>query len=277
MRTRKSYQFRERFGLNPTVPAMFGYGRTVHTSIQKLHERFADSVPAASDAEQAVDDTFHLKHVPQSGDPINRPGAYERAKNSAAEIAKKYVKDHSSDFERERTLEATFEIPAANCVIAGAIDLLLCEDAEGQIVDAAIVDFKAMEGGEEPEDNEELDWTELALQVQLYAHAAEQVLGENARTGSVHLLKDNQRVEVPITQQAVDAALANIEWAVQGILASDFPMRPHAEKCAECDFAMICPRAAENFASGNTPPPLHLPGDTTEMARAFSKFENDAG
>jgi DNA helicase-2/ATP-dependent DNA helicase PcrA len=273
----KSYQFRERFGLNPTVPAMFGYGRTVHTSIQKLHERFADSVPAASDAGQAVEDTFHLKHVPQSGDPINRPGAYERAKNSAIEIATKYVEDHSSDFERERTLEATFEIPAANCVITGAIDLLLREDAEGQIVDAVIVDFKAMEGGEEPEDNEELDWTELSLQVQLYARAAEQVLGENARTGIVHLLKDNQRVQVPITQQAVDAALANIEWAVQGILASDFPMRPHAEKCADCDFAMICPRAAENFASGSTPPPLHLPGNTTEMARAFSKFEKDAG
>lgn len=110
-------------------------------------------------------------------------------------------------------------------------------------------------------------------EVQLYARAAEQVLGENARTGSVHLLKDNQRVEVPITQQAVDAALANIEWAVRGILESDFPMRPHREKCAECDFAMICPRRAENFGSTNTPPPLHLPGNKTERARAFSKFE----
>ncbi len=269
----KSYQFRERFGLNPTVPAMFGYGRTVHTSIQKLHERFTESLPAASDAAQAVEDTFHLKHVPQSKDPINRPGAYERAKNSATEIAKKYVEDHSADFERERTLEATFEIPAANCVITGAIDLLLREDAKGQIIDAAIVDFKAMEGGEEPEDSEELDWTELSLQVQLYAHAAVHVLGEKARTGCVHLLKDNQRVEVPITLEAVNAALANIEWAVKGILASDFPMRPYPKKCAECDFEMICPRAPEDFTSENTPPPLHLPGNRTEMARAFSKFK----
>jgi DNA helicase-2/ATP-dependent DNA helicase PcrA len=193
------------------------------------------------DAEQAVEATFHLKHVPQSNEPLNRPGAYERAKASAAEIAKNYVEDHFNDFERERTLEATFEIPAANCVITGAIDLLLHEDPDG---------------------------------------AADQMLGENARTGSVHLLKDNKRIEIPITQNAVNAALVNIEWAVQGILASDFPMRPHSGKCAKCDFAMICPRTPQNFAAQiPAPPPLHLPGGLTEMARAFSLYQgqDDAG
>jgi DNA helicase-2/ATP-dependent DNA helicase PcrA len=270
----KSYQFRERFGLNPPVPAMFGYGRTVHTSIQKLHERFMDSIPSVSDAESAVEDTFHLKHVPPSSGPVNRPGGYERAKSSAVSIAQQYVKYHGSDFDQERTLEATFEIPAAHCVISGAIDLLLREDAEKNILDAAIVDFKAMEGKEYPEDNDELDWTELSLQVQLYAHAAEQVLGENAKTGSVHLLKDNKRVEVPITQEAVSAALANIEWAVEGILAADFPMRPHAEKCNGCDFSMICAKTPQNFSSHIVPPPpIHLPGAAPEMARAFSLFE----
>ena len=50
----RSYQFRTRFGLNPVVPEMFGYGRTVHTSIQKLHERFRDSTPTPEEAAQAV-------------------------------------------------------------------------------------------------------------------------------------------------------------------------------------------------------------------------------
>ena len=34
-----------------------------------------------------------------------------------------------------------------------------------------------------------------------------EVLGQNAKTGSVHLLKDGQRIEVPITEEAVNAAL----------------------------------------------------------------------
>lgn len=269
----RSYQFRERYGLNPIVPEMFGYGRTVHTSIQKLHELHPDTPPSENQVEQVVLDTFHLKHVPQSGDPVNRPGAYENSRNRAVEISKAYVASFGEDFERERQVEAVFEIPASNCVITGSIDLLLHEYDEGNILQAEIIDFKTMEGGETPGENDDLDWTELALQVQLYARAADQVLGRNARTGSVHLLKDNQRVEVPITQGAVDSALANIEWAVTGILASDFPMRPHPDKCSKCDFQKICPGTPQDFqVLTTTPPELHLPG-RREMARAFSLYQ----
>ena len=59
----------------------------------------------------------------------------------------------------------------------------------GNILKAEIIDFKTMEGRDQPTTNNDLDWTELALQVQLYARAADQVLGQNAKTGSVHLLK----------------------------------------------------------------------------------------
>lgn len=273
----RSYQFRERYGLNPVISEMFGYGKTVHTSIQKLHELNPDSPPAQNQVEQVVLDTFHLKHVPQSGDPVVRPGAYENSRNRAVEIVQNYVASFGGDFERERQVEAVFEIPASNCVISGSIDLLLHEDAEGNILQAEVIDFKTMKGGETPDENDDLDWTELALQVQLYARAADQVLGQNARTGSVHLLKDNQRVEVPITQEALDAALDNIGWAVTGILNSDFPMRPHPGKCEKCDFKKICPRTPQNFSVGTrVPPEIHLPG-RREMARAFSLYRGPHG
>ena len=268
----KSYQYRERYGMNPVVPEMFGYGRTVHTSLQKLHETNPSGPPQQSTVEPTVNSTFHLKHVPPSRDPVNRPGAYEQAKARAVDIAKQYVDDYASDFERHRQIEAVFEIPAANCVISGSIDLLLKEDLQGNILDAAIIDFKTLEGGDSPGTNPNLDWTELALQVQLYARAADKILGHNAKTGSVHLLKDNQRVEVPITPQAIDAAIRNVEWAVNGILRSDFPMRPHSEKCQNCDFKSICSRTPENFDGQQPPPtPLHVPGGT-EMVRAFSRY-----
>ena len=269
----KSYQFRKRYGLNPVVPEMFGYGKTVHTLIQKLHELHPDAPPESDQVKPVVLDTFHLKHVPQSGDPVNRPGAFENSRNRAVEIAKNYVAIFGGDFERERQVEAVFEIPASNCVISGSIDLLLHEDENGNILRAEIIDFKAVEGGKQPAANDDLEWTELALQVQLYVRAADQVLGQNARTGTVHLLKDNQRVEVPISEGAVDAALANIEWAVTGILQLDFPMRPHPDKCTGCDFRSICPRTPQSFGVLTTvPPELHLPG-RREMARAFSLYE----
>ena len=265
----KEYQFRHRFGLNPVIPEMFGFGQTVHTCIQKLHELYTANIPTEEEVEQVVHDTFHLKHVPQSTDPINRPGAYENSRNRADQISKDYVAAYQEDFTQERQVEVRFEIPATYSLISGSIDLLLKEDIEGNIVNAEIIEFKTMEAGDPPQMNEELDWTELSLQVQLYARAAEKVLGGNAKTGSVHLLKDNQRIEVPIGQDALDAAIANIEWAVEGILNSDFPMRPHIIKCDKCDFAKICQKMPQHFIRQALPPEIHLP-EGNEMAKAFS-------
>lgn len=269
LRCPMDYRFRQSYGFSPPVPDMFGFGRTVHTAVEKLHERFKTTAPVPDQAAAVSDEVFHLKHVPQSGDAANNPGPYERAKNKANEIVREYVADYADDFNHLRQVEARFEVPAKSCLITGAIDLLIKEE-DGKIVEAAVIDFKAIEGGAEPEQNKELDWTELSLQVQLYAKGAQEVLGENARTGAIHLLKDNQRVHVPVTPEAIDAAVKNVEWAVAGILVQDFPMRTHPDKCSECDFSSICPQIPQAFRfSGGEPPAIHLPGGA-EMARSFS-------
>ncbi len=271
LRCPADYQFRQRFGFSPPIPDLFGFGRSVHTAVGKLHERFPASAPSAAQAAQLSDQTFHLKHVPEARDPVNHPGPYERARDSARAIVEQYARDFASDFSRSRQVEARFEIPAQGCLISGAIDLLLREDAAGGIIGAEVVDFKAIEGGPDPLQNQDLQWTELALQVQLYAHAAARVLGQNAATGSVHLLKGGERVTVPIDQPAVEAALSNVEWAVKGILGADFPARPHARKCGVCDFRAICAKIPSP-PKLEPPPPLHLPGDREQMVLAFSEF-----
>jgi DNA helicase-2/ATP-dependent DNA helicase PcrA len=272
LRCPMDYRFRQGHGFSPPIPDMFGFGRTVHTAIGKLHERFRSRVPTEVEASATATEVFHLKHVPQSRRPAEAPGPYERARDKAIEITREYARDYGQDFERRREIEARFEISAQDCLISGSIDLLLREDINGHVLDAEVVDFKAMEGGDSPEDNVDMDWLDLSLQVQLYARGAREVLGENARTGSVHLLKDNQRVQVPVTDDAVSAAVANVEWAVSGILARDYPMRPHPEKCSECDFQRICPKRAQPFRfTEELPPAIHIPNDR-RLARAFSEF-----
>lgn len=266
-----NYKLRKTFGFSPAIREMFGFGQTVHTGIEKLHELFPNSPPSIEDVRNVVDDIFHLKHVPQSRDPVNRPGGYERAKAAATEMTENYVQQYSDDFVRLRQIEARFEIPVAHAVITGAIDLVLRMDEEGDILDATVVDFKAMEGGNDPEQNPKLEWTDLALQVQLYAKAATEVLGESTKTGSVHLLKDNQRVEVPVSPQALEAAIKNVEWAVDRIIDEDYPMRPETEKCASCDFRLICSKHSQDFYTDEVPPPLHVPNGY-EMIGAFSRF-----
>jgi DNA helicase-2/ATP-dependent DNA helicase PcrA len=272
LRCPMDYRFRQSYGFSPPVPDMFGFGRTVHTAVEKLHEQFKNAPPTAEQASDLADSVFHLKHVPQSGNPSTNPGPYERAKLKANEIVRDYVRDFADDFDHVRQLEARFEVPAKSCLITGAIDLLIKEE-EGKIVETAVIDFKAIEGGRNPEDNEALEWTELALQVQLYAKGAQEVLGENAKTGAIHLLKDNQRVQVPVDDIAIYAAVKNVEWAVSGILAQDFPMRPHRNKCRNCDFNSLCSKTPEPFQfSTEVPPAIHLPNGQM-AARCFSLVE----
>lgn len=277
LRCPQDYRFRKSYGFSPPVNDLFGFGKTVHTAISKLHETFADTVPTVADAESVAGGTFHLKHVFPSRDPVNRPGSYENARKEAVRIIRDYVDDYASDFAQERQVEARFEISANQAVISGSIDLLLREDANGKILDARVIDYKTLRGGEEPETSDDLHWTELALQVQLYAKAAREILDENAKTGHVHLLRDNKRVDIPITDKAVSAAVANVEWAVARILDNDFPMRPDRSakgKCESCDFRALCPQTPQEFKSKVLPPVIHIPGpERRRMARAFSEFK----
>lgn len=274
MRCPRDYQFRRIFGFSPAIPDLFGFGKTVHTAVGKLHEQFPAQAPTTQQARQVAEDTFHLKHIRASTDPTNRPGPYERAKDRAIELVENYASDFSTDFQQRRQVEARFEIPIQDAVVSGAIDLMIQEDANGNVIDACVIDFKAIEGGEDPENNAELEWTALALQVQLYATAARDVLGEAIQAGHVHLLKDNQRVEVPVDNQAIQAALANINWAVEGIISGDFPMRPHRLKCVDCDFRQLCPMSPQQFQVALQPPPIRTPGAAGgTMVGAFGQFE----
>lgn len=271
----KDYHYRKIFGFSPAIPDLFGFGMTVHASVGKLHQEFGDEPPTPEQAGDVASDLFHLKHVQPSNDPINRPGPYERAQERARTLVRDYAERFSEDFCQRRQVEARFEIPVYGAVVSGAIDLMIEEDEQGNVVDACVIDFKTIEGGDVPEENEELEWTELSLQVQLYAKAARDVLGRFAEQGFVHLLKDGKRVEVPSDDLAVAAALNNVEWAVNGIVTSDFPMRPDAEKCEACDFNRICSMRPTAFASELVPATIHIPGDEKRMVRAFRCFNPD--
>lgn len=268
------YKLKKLFGFNPAVPELFGFGLTTHTIIERLHQQYPTVAPTRQEVIDLVEATFHLKHIFPSNDPIHRPGPYERAYDSASEMAQNYVSSFAPDFERLREDEARFEITIGQAMVSGAIDLLLKRDEHGNIMDSHVIDFKSLDA---PDDNSPNDWIDLSLQVQLYAYAADQVLGENTRTGSVHLLKEygtDARVNIPVENDAVSAAISNIGWAVDRILDGDFPMRPCRGKCESCDVNRICPKVPQHFTSDIVPPPIHVPtGQGQVQIKAFSEFD----
>lgn len=273
------YKFRKIYGFSPAVPELFGFGLTTHTAINKLHQEFPSLAPSRNDAEEVAEDIFHLKHVFPSRDP-EREGPYERARNASVRIIGDYAVGYPQDFSLSRALEQRFEIKADKALITGSIDLLLREDGQGNIIEAKVIDFKSMDYPEHRRNP--IFWINLSLQVQLYAHAAVVVLGENAKTGSVHLLKERNepdnpnRINVPITDAAIESAITNIEWAVDRILEGEFPMRPSRNKCPDCDFNTICAKQRQEFSSTAVLAPIFIPavmGVNEVMVQCFSDVD----
>lgn len=250
------YKLQSIYGYNAAVPELFGFGQTTHTILERLHQKFRDKVPTEKEVEEMVESTFMLKHVFPSNDPINRPGSYERAKMLVHKIMKRYVKEYGNDFCRLRQDEARFELLVEDALITGSIDLLLKEDEGKAIQSAEVIDFKSMEIAE---DVEQQDWREMSIQVQLYSKAAREVIGQNVETGFVHILKNNERVEVPVDDNSVESAIKSIKWAVKGILQEDFPMRACKTNCSRCDYKAMCKQDREEFKNKEVPPKINTP------------------
>lgn len=264
-----AYKLSTIYGYNAAVPELFGFGKTSHTTLERLHQRFRDCAPTDEEVYEVVENTFMLKHVFPSKDPINRPGSYERAKNLLHRVLQEYSNQYAADFGRLRQDEARFEISVKDALITGAIDLLLQEDPQRGITTADVIDFKTMEL---PEDSTDYDWRDMSIQVQLYSKAAKEIMGENVETGHIHTLKDNRRTAIPVDDRSVNNAIGVIEWAVQGILSGDFPMRACKTSCNNCDFRAMCAKRREAFANQTMPPQINTPTGLKTIA-AFVEEE----
>lgn len=255
-----SYKLTNIYGYNAAVPELFGFGKTSHTILERLHQRFKYRAPTAEEVAEIVESTFMLKHVFPS--KTGNPGAYERAKALVQKILTEYSRRYATDFGRLRQDEARFEIPVKDALITGSIDLLLREDPQRGITTADVIDFKSMEL---PKDAP-FDWRDMSIQVQLYSKAAKEVIGENVETGYVHTLKDNKRTAIPVDKQSVDSAIGVVEWAVKGILSDDFPMRACPKNCGSCDFKAMCAQKRQAFKNTDTPPQINTPSGPKTVA-----------
>ena len=149
----RSYQFRGA-GLNPVVPGMFGYSRTVHTSIQKLrvHPDTAGGEPSGAGCLENI----HLKHVPKrrSGRPTGRLREFEIGRWKSQGLRRVLRRGFSAD-RLKRYLRFR-----PNCIITGS--LISCSTRMTmKHPQAEIIDFKTMEGGETPGGNDDLDGQSL--------------------------------------------------------------------------------------------------------------------
>jgi hypothetical protein len=133
---------------------------------------------------------------------------------------------------------------------------------------------KAAKGGNGSDANSDTDTRASAGKVEDAGHPSADNAERETETVTVKILPEGSLHEVPAGPKALEAATAILEWAVKGIMAGDFPMRPHAEKCAHCGFRKVCRGEAESFSNKTAPPALHVPGGEL-MPPAYLLFNGE--
>ena len=122
LRCPMDYRFRHGFGFTPPVPDMFGFGKTVHTAVEKLHEVYPNSARPGSSGRGRASciplETCSSESRARQQSRTLRTSPRQIDRDRQANDAQSY----GQDFQRRRQVEARFEIPARDCVIAGSID-----------------------------------------------------------------------------------------------------------------------------------------------------------
>lgn len=221
------YRLSQVFGYQQELAVELGYGRAIHHVLRRLAETSRDAdgrfePPDGLTLEGLVNDELYL--------PFADAAAFQRMRNAAGRLVRRYVAEHASDLKRVWAVERPFELHVQDGTVSGRADVIL--DSEGgQIGKLAIVDYKVAEDTGRDE--------RYRQQLAVYASAGRGE-GLDVEAAYLHELRDSTRHSVDIQQPATLAATQAMSEALGAIRRGDFTPRPETARCSHCDFLRIC-------------------------------------
>ncbi|RKO66343.1 ATP-dependent helicase [Desulfofundulus salinus] len=237
------YKLRRLMGFSPGVREDYGYGQQIHNLLALIHERAKKGGVDEEWVKEEVGRRFNLRYT--TGDP------FEKMKNAAERTLVRYVTEFPDIEHYVFEAEKPFEFIMGDAMISGTIDLLnrvenVDQNEESSRTPVEVVDFKTKRNGDDLPLEDRLK--DASMQVVLYAIAAEESLGYDAREGSVHFLyadRPQDRVSVDISETARNKVREAVANAVNGIKEGRFPRTGiETGRCKECDYKSLCPGSA---------------------------------
>ena len=216
-----SYWLRNLIGFPPAIIEQIGYGKAIHHLMRSIAEQTtAKGRPLKPiDIDRILATDFFL--------PYANKTIATRFRQSARNLVLDYMKNHADDMTRVWEVERPFELALPGVVVIGRADVIL-DKHDGKPDSLAIVDYKTSTEGKE-----------LDLQLQIYTVAGKRE-GLDVQGAFVHDLKNESRDSVDTSQPALDAAVATVIAAAEGIKNRIFEAAPTAPRCGRCDVRAIC-------------------------------------
>lgn len=220
------YQLRRVYGFDPIPKEDVGYGRAVHNVLAALHREAMDGGLDSVDIRGLVDEHMVMRFAPQE--------TRDRVREAIIRYTSQYIQRSQDDLSRIAGIEQPFRAAIGDGLVAGQMDLLL-DDGDG----IEIRDFKVSERGASKSRQE------AERQLQLYALAAatlppEVRQGREISKASIYHFDTGTTAEVPVGPAALAAAREELEGMIAGLRGPEFPFTDDRERCAGCDWGLIC-------------------------------------
>jgi len=218
------YRLSHLLGFQTRLAVELGYGRAIHHVLRTVADEVKQTgeMPNEEQVEALLKDSFYLPYA-------NHP-AFKKLYAAARRLISQYMEAFGDDLERVWATERSFEVHLEGGILSGRADVIL--DQEGDQDDSlAIVDYKTA--------NTDRSDDIFAFQLQIYGAAAR---GEGLTIDGAYLhdLADGQREEIPMDQEATEAACQRAEGLIHQLRQGEFEARPELSKCRACDVRSVC-------------------------------------
>jgi DNA helicase-2/ATP-dependent DNA helicase PcrA len=218
------YRLASNFGFQQELATELGYGRAIHHILRNIADgaRSTGEAPTDQEIRKIMDDEFYL--------PFARRPEFVRMSRAARGLVDRYLSKYADDLRRVWETERPFQLRLPDGTVSGRADVILDEE-DGLPGRLAIVDYKT---ATDPRRDEH-----YRMQMAVYAEAARGE-GLDVVAGYVHELKHGDRHAVDIRQETNAQGLEKVASSVRAIRTGRFEPCVSQEKCATCDYRMVC-------------------------------------
>jgi DNA helicase-2/ATP-dependent DNA helicase PcrA len=248
------YRLNRLLGFQQELAIELGYGKALHHVLRQIAEkaRIKSDMPDPDEISQIIAKEFYL--------PFADHPTFDRMSQTATRLVNQYIRNYSEDLRRIWATERPFEVRIEGGVLAGRADVIL--DAEdGRIGRLAIVDYKTA--------TDPLREERYELQISVYASAARGE-GLEVAAGYLHELKNGTRSAVDISEPKSQESLAAVASSIRGIKKGMFIPNPAAERCAKCEYRLVCGHSrAEGFEGGTDANSDKRTKDNSDVTQGF--------
>ena len=216
------YAYVYRIPVRSTPPMLFGID--LHDALKWFYQRILEG--KAPPLPQ-LRDYFRRLHRPLRYGEAHEDAEYLRM---GVDLLSSFYKRGKTAWAAPLFVERPFTLQLEEVSIHGVIDRVDPLPGGG----VRILDYKSGKPKEKaPFDDQ--------LQLWLYALAAQEVWGLEARQVSFYYLRNNQELSFETTPAVLERARARILAAAREIRMGRFEPTPSAARCGRCDFRNLCP------------------------------------